>query len=359
MNSSCLCCEFQFGDDTIRSKYTPATIDKLAVFDSAVILTCSHCGFGAIDSVLSKDILASYYRNDYGGKARKRKSSNLEFPRSKYSFDIRSLSQWLFIAPHVNQSAPLKILEIGAGGGEFLRLLKSQKVNVEYHIVEPQTDIWGLYEKLGGKTYGTIDEVISSFNSNQYFDLLLMSHSLEHFRPQDLVALISMFRDLLRVGGAIFIEVPNADLREYRNAGEMVVPHLCFFSSQSLRILFEKNGFITESTSTCGVLQSSKDHQAELTKLAAQGAFNCELDGNGIWRNTKYHSHRKKLLQRQKLTSRLYGCITLLKLEKVFRKIFNLVTIFRVKPTGTLVCDPLFIYGDGREFIRVLFTRER
>ena len=76
-------------------------------------------------------------------------------------------------------------------------------------------------------------------------DVLLMSHSLEHFPINDTHILFQDIHNVLADDGIVIIEVPHADLRISNFHKERLndTPHLSFFSLESLSKLIDKSKF--------------------------------------------------------------------------------------------------------------------
>ena len=108
-----------------KFNYSPATIDKLALFDSSEILCCENCGFGMIEKDVEEQILQNYYSSEYSGKARKQAEIRPIDTRTGYSVDFRSLSQLTLIKQFFSFPSDSTVLEIGAGAGGFLFMLLS------------------------------------------------------------------------------------------------------------------------------------------------------------------------------------------------------------------------------------------
>ena len=84
--------------------------------------------------------------------------------------------------------------------------------------------------------------------------------------------------------------MPNANLALYPNAGERVVPHLSFFSIQSLELLLQKAEMNVEFISACGDKQLEKNTSLKIEELEKTGHFVFDMDiKNDILRNRRYH----------------------------------------------------------------------
>lgn len=96
---------------------------------------------------------------------------------------------------------PKIVLDIGCSNGIFLDLYK----NSETWGVEPSEN----YKVAALKMHKILNTTFEKANLPQnYFDLIIMNHTLEHVKDADLV-LAKIYR-LLNKGGILFIDVPNA-----------------------------------------------------------------------------------------------------------------------------------------------------
>ncbi|MFI2741707.1 class I SAM-dependent methyltransferase [Zhouia sp. PK063] len=130
-----------------------------------------------------------------------------------------------------------KLLDIGAGTGDFLLTAKNDKWQVSG--VEPNLKA----QELAQKKSITLKEDLSFYN-NEQFDVITMWHVLEHV--PNLEAHIAHLKKLLAKNGTIFIAVPNFkswDAHYYKEfwAAYDVPRHLWHFSQNAIKTLFAKN----------------------------------------------------------------------------------------------------------------------
>ena len=139
---------------------------------------------------------------------------------------------------------PLKgrILDIGAGTGDFLLECKNQ--NWEILGVEPNDKAKGIAVGKGIK----FAESIEKLESNS-FDVITMWHVLEHV--PDVEFQIAELKRLLKPSGTIIIAVPNFksyDAKYYKEfwAAYDVPRHLWHFSKTAIEKLFDKQNMNLE-----------------------------------------------------------------------------------------------------------------
>ena len=129
-----------------------------------------------------------------------------------------------------------KVLDFGAGTGDFLRVLKNN--NWEVLGIEPSLDA----RKVAAKKGIDLKENLSAV-SNQQFDVITLWHVLEHVA--NLKSTIKTLKKLLKPQGRIIVAVPNHnsyDANFYKEywAGYDVPRHLWHFSQSAIHRLFSE-----------------------------------------------------------------------------------------------------------------------
>jgi SAM-dependent methyltransferase len=135
------------------------------------------------------------------------------------------------------QQKPVQLLELGCGDGRFLASLADLK-----HVEAMGIDLLDVNitraRELGLKArFAAINDI---FDSNERFDMIVMTHVLEHVESP--LSVIENCKRLLRSGGEIMFSVPYSPMsREYRRLHVMNLPphHLTRWNMTSLRRLAE------------------------------------------------------------------------------------------------------------------------
>ncbi len=113
------------------------------------------------------------------------------------------LKRFDLIRPHFAKTSRCKVLDIGCSNGVFLDIYKEH--GWQTFGVEPSAS--GLVaEKKGHKITKAYFE--KSHFSENYFDLVIMNHTLEHVKDADLV--LKKIYQILKKDGILYIDVPNA-----------------------------------------------------------------------------------------------------------------------------------------------------
>lgn len=144
----------------------------------------------------------------------------------------------------INSYQPVKgrILDIGAGTGDFLLECKNQ--NWDILGIEPNDKAKGIALGKGVKFGDTIEKLESNF-----FDVITMWHVLEHV--PDVEHQVAELKRLLKPSGTIIIAVPNFksyDANHYKEfwAAYDVPRHLWHFSKTAIEKLFDKQNMNLE-----------------------------------------------------------------------------------------------------------------
>lgn len=142
-----------------------------------------------------------------------------------------------------------KLLEIGAGGGRYLKRMKKRGWDVEG--VDIDQNLQSKLSKLGIKLH--LGDVLDLKLPSSSYDVIVMSQTIEHvYRPRE--TLIEALR-LLKPGGKIVITTPNVACHARTLLGPSwrgweVPRHLHLFSLDTLSNILKSSGFAVEEISS-------------------------------------------------------------------------------------------------------------
>ena len=138
------------------------------------------------------------YKNEYHNNI---KNKLFETAKSKMRY-ARSLSQFNFIKDYIDINNK-KICEIGAFDGLLLNIFKNNGCNVFGYELNDNARVYA-------KSKYNIDLKANFLESNEKYDIIILSHVIEHFKnPKDILLKI---KSMLNNDGYIYIEVPNSPM---------------------------------------------------------------------------------------------------------------------------------------------------
>ncbi len=150
-------------------------------------------------------------------------------------------------------SADLKLMEIGAGDGKFIKRI-SKNILKKGNIFCTEFSEYGRVEieKLGVKCLSEDFRNLSSSDLKESLDVVCMFQVLEHMDRLDV--LFQKLNWLLKSGGSLFIAVPNASRNEFNELNgallEMPPNHIGRWNKECFEIIGKQNGFHIEAYKT-------------------------------------------------------------------------------------------------------------
>ena len=224
-------------DATHEHRYVypyPASHER---FRSLYVFGCGQCGVswvpsGALD-------LGQYYASVYAEENR----HDRDVPAERYFASVESTHYFQRARRQAEYVSLLgrpaeRVLDLGSGPGYFLYALEKAQGRIGHKFAcEPDRASHKYLEYLDAELvdWTEIERV-------QPLDVVLSSHSLEHYWLDELPGLLRSVRHALSDDGLFVFEVPSADLLRtpwhYRHD-----PHTVFFSRDSMDLLLRKAGF--------------------------------------------------------------------------------------------------------------------
>jgi 2-polyprenyl-3-methyl-5-hydroxy-6-metoxy-1,4-benzoquinol methylase len=185
---------------------------------------CRDCGHVFTNPQPTQDELDAYYARSYRASYKK-----VTAPKNKhvYRAGLRALERLERLAPHVRDGA--SVLDIGAGGGEFVYLLTREGYAATG--LEPNLG----YAEHARTSYG-IDIAVGTIEQNfpdaGAWDAITLHHVLEHLSNP--VETLKRLGRGLRPTGVIIVEVPNVGANYHAPQRQFHFAHLHTFSADGL-----------------------------------------------------------------------------------------------------------------------------
>ncbi len=210
--------------------------DNTVSRETFTIVQCNSCDFKYTNPRPNENKLGDYYKSeDYVSHSNTKKG----FVNSAYQLVRKyTLIKKLQLISHYHKTG--KILDIGCGTGEFLKLFKDAKWQTTG--IEPDPDAL----KMAVKNYGLdIKQEVEIKNlETASFDVITMWHVLEHV-PK-LNERIEDLKRLIKPNGIIVIAVPNCtslDAKIYKQhwAAYDLPRHLYHFSPKDIDTVFKNH----------------------------------------------------------------------------------------------------------------------
>ena len=141
----------------------------------------------------------------------------------------------------VDESKQLKILEVGADNGSFLKLIKEKNLNSKLYAIEPNNNMHKQLKDITEKNFNNIQEI----DNNLKFDLIIAIHVFDHI--PNLNQYVQKLKTLLNSNGMIFGVVHNEKslmaktLKTRWPAYRLQHPHL--FNHDTINLFFNSLNF--------------------------------------------------------------------------------------------------------------------
>jgi 2-polyprenyl-3-methyl-5-hydroxy-6-metoxy-1,4-benzoquinol methylase len=258
--------------------------------DGYVVVACSVCGFVFADDLPDQSVFDRYYRELSKYESHATGGTISAWQAATHRAIVADISERL-------ADRKLRILDVGAATGHLLSLFRA----AGYEDVvgfDPSPRCTQLAREL--YDVRVINTPISEMAfGGERFDLILMSSVLEHLR--DLPAVIAGLRALLRPGGALWAEVPDAaNFRDYVTSPfqEFSLEHINYFTHATLAAFMARCGLAPFSTwNTVRVVGTMADPAIDGIFVASAGGAdaNRPYDGAGVTAVREYIARSQQL----------------------------------------------------------------
>ncbi len=226
INFTCIVC----GND----KYSIPYSEKFNV------LECTKCKFGIIDPIPVNDVLVNLYNTEsYFNTHMQQEYEALNEQELTESVNKQGTFHFQYLDKILKQNS--SVLEIGPGYGLQLKYLSNAGYKVK-GVETSENAVSFIKNKLGLKVERSS---LEDYEDKTKYDILMLNHVLEHYR--DLHIAMLKITSLIKIGGHIYLRVPNHDSydrRKMKKEWPAYLPfHISYFSKKSLKILLTKYNF--------------------------------------------------------------------------------------------------------------------
>ena len=215
--------------------------NKHQSFNNLNLYKCNNCKFVFVNPMPSEEILKefneTYFNSAHGGFNLSKTAEAFFSGISKIRYNY--LKKYL-LKNNINNC--VNILEIGPGKGFFAENYLNHNKSHNYFVIESDQTCYDSLLNIGT----SILNIESYINSNIVFDVVIISHVLEHV--SDPIEFLKLMTLKLREGGVLYIDVPCLDYLHK----ELDEPHLLFFDIKPMNILLEKLHFNNIETNYFG-----------------------------------------------------------------------------------------------------------
>lgn len=194
------------------------------------IAFCDCCGFVQQKNIPNEDELKIYYSHTYRQDYKKTYQPKL---KHVYRAGRAAIDRLELLLRHIENPNTLELLDMGAGGGEFVYL--ACRTGFRASGVEPNLG----YSEYARDEYGvevsgsTIDEL-----AKESADVVTLFHVLEHLaKPEETMRRIY---EILNPNGYLFIEVPNILQNDASPHNIFFKAHLYYYSVDTLMAVASK-----------------------------------------------------------------------------------------------------------------------
>jgi len=229
------------------------------------VVACDGCGFAFADDVPHQSFLDEYYRAMTKKTALLERRKSCSSPEPGFLMKLHENSRDNILR-HASEHD--RVLDIGCYTGALLSLLRDSGMS-DVHGIDPSP----YAASVAAEQYNIPVVVGSLFDDFDLgtFDLIILSHVLEHIA--ELPAFLSRVHSLIKPGGAVYIEVPDAmnfflssdrdddfQIEHHEPFLQFSVEHVNYFTARSLQNLLARYGYdpvwLEPQTSTLAVLAS-------------------------------------------------------------------------------------------------------
>ena len=186
-----------------------------------IVCFCNSCSMVSQNPIPSEHQVEQYYATEY-----RQDYKQVFVPKLKHIYRAGSLALNRLGFLTKNNVASGKLLDVGAGGGEFTYV--SSQLGFDSTGIEPNIG----YSNYAKDQYQANVKTGQLADVDGKFDVITMFHVMEHI--PDPIKTFKKLYDLLNEDGFLFIEVPNIESFSQSPGNTFFKAHIHYFSAATL-----------------------------------------------------------------------------------------------------------------------------
>jgi len=235
-------------------------------FENLKIAICLNCSLVQQENLPNDEALKIYYSHNYREDYKKTYTPKLKHIRRA---GLAAKSRISFIKNNIKNISNMKLLDVGAGGGEFVYL--ASKNGFDAQGIEPNVG----YSSFAREEYGVnIKTLTLNALKADTVNIITLFHVFEHMsNPQKVIERLS---HILKKDGHLLIEVPNIFQRDASPHNIFFKAHLFYYSKYTLISAASKFFDIVQidDKGNLKILFKKKIHSSANIKLPGKIALN-------------------------------------------------------------------------------------
>ncbi|NCU81307.1 MAG: class I SAM-dependent methyltransferase [Acidimicrobiia bacterium] len=197
-----------------------------------LMVLCSNCGFPQAGVSPDWERSASEIYSDYATYFQ-----TSDFDQRVFIDGNKSWRGDLFVGSVLERcktKAGGSVLDFGCGAGNLLRSFAKSRADIDLYGYDLDDRELGNLQTI--KNFKQL--LVGKLNTDRKFDLILMSHTLEHLtKPRESLA---QLRGLLKGDGYLAIAVPDCSIDPFKL---LIADHCSHFSKKTLKVFLQNAGF--------------------------------------------------------------------------------------------------------------------
>ncbi len=214
---------------------------------------CRDCGLIQQVPIPTDEDLARFYAHTYRTEYKKTSTPK---PKHVYRAGMAARDRLAFLAS--NSITDGKLLDVGAGGGEFVYL--AGKNGFEASGIDPNIG----YAEYAKAEYGIDIRTLQLAEVSEHCTVATMFHVMEHMPSP--VATFGSLWEIIEPGGVLFVEVPNIETKSASPHNIFFKAHIHYFSKAMLAACASQHFEVitTSQSANLRILFKRRDAKAPL-----------------------------------------------------------------------------------------------